>query len=155
MRHKRLDLFPPATECDEQIERGANEEKDEQIDTDDHHDSNVPKMGGGRGFLGETVEHNAVREERDQTEHQAADEDQLLGGFHAVHTEYDRTDQNADQIQRQLTTGQGDQFQFRVSVYVDHFGGIFAVILTEDSGGETWGRLSRAIIGGFYCGHAT
>lgn len=134
--HERFDLFPSATERDEQIERGTNEEKDEQVYADYHDDSDVPKMRGGRGFLGETVEHDAVREERDQAEHQAADEDQLFGGFHAVHAEYDYADQNADQVQHQLTGCQGDQLQFRVSIYVDHFGTsvgcLHPVIFTEE-----------------------
>ena len=122
VRDERFDLFPPAAERDEQIERGADEEKDEQIDADNHDDSDVPEMRGGRGFLCETVEHDAVREERDQAKHQAADEDELLSRLDPVQTEYYCADQNTGQIEDELTTGQGNKFQFRIFVYVHHFG---------------------------------
>lgn len=121
MWDERFDLFPSAAECDKQVERGADEKKYEQVDADDHDDADVPEMRGGRGFLCEAVEHDAVREESDQAENQAADEYELLSGLNPVQTEYDRTDQNADQIQDQLAACQSDQFQLWISVYVHHF----------------------------------
>lgn len=110
MRNERFDLFPSAAERDEEVECGADKEKYKQINADDHDDSDVPKMRGGRGFLGKTVQHYSVREKRNQAEHQAADEYELFSGLDRFETENNCTDQNADQIQNQLTTGQSDQF---------------------------------------------